>query len=257
MTAHHRYGDPTADAALRRILAEQWDLDVETAVPLSGGDDSAVWQVDGTFVVKVAAGTRTPAALSWSCDAAAALSMQVPEVVAPILTVTGATAFERVSVWPLIPGQVADRDDPAIRDQAADLLARLHRAAGPRRRGIVHGDFYRGNLLVDDGFIVGLIDWDEARVDDYVTEFAWATWEFAKAPDSTRMLAERADRFTDIYLTAGGPPFDPAAVIPLIRARLTEEIARSRARRRAGLPVDDAYEASEIEALQHLGGSCG
>ena len=43
-----------------------------------------------------------------------------------------------------------------------------------RARGIVHGDFYRGNLLVDDGFIVGLIDWDEARVDDYVTEFAWS-----------------------------------------------------------------------------------
>ena len=236
------------------ILAEHWGLDVDRAEALAGGDDSAVWRVSESFVVRVAPDTRRPESLLWTCDAAAALSADVPEVVAPILTSAGASAFGRVSVWPFVEGVAADRDDPAIRDQAAELLARLHGVGGRRRRGIVHGDFYRGNLLVDGGFIVGLIDWDEARVDDYVVELAWSMWEFAKSPDGTRLIDDRATRFESVYTDAGGPEFEPDDVVPLIRARLRLEIERSRARRAVGRPADEDYEASEIEALRHLGG---
>jgi aminoglycoside phosphotransferase (APT) family kinase protein len=240
------------DEKLLRTLAEHWDLDADRAEPLTGGDDCAVWRVSESLVLRVAADTRTPNQVLWSCDAAAALSEQVPEVVAPILTVHGATAHERVSVWPFVPGERADRDDPSIRDQAAELLARLHTVNGQRERGIVHGDYYRGNLLVDGGYIVGLVDWDEARVDNYVTEFAWSMWEFAKSPDGTTMLADRADRFAEVYRQVGGRSITIDEAIPWIRDRLAAEIERSRERRDAGLPADEAYEAAEIEALRNL-----
>ena len=122
------------DEKLLRTLAEHWDLDADRAEPLTGGDECAVWRVSESLVLRVAAETRTPKQVLWSCDAAAALSEQVPEVVAPILTVHGATAHERVSVWPFVPGERADRDDPSIRDQAAELLARLHTVNGQRER---------------------------------------------------------------------------------------------------------------------------
>jgi aminoglycoside phosphotransferase (APT) family kinase protein len=54
----------------------------------------------------------------------------------------------------------------ACQAEEARVLARLaaeaeHRLAG-FPRGFGHGDFYRGNLLVEEGRLVGVVDWDTA-----------------------------------------------------------------------------------------------
>jgi aminoglycoside phosphotransferase (APT) family kinase protein len=57
----------------------------------------------------------------------------------------------------------------ACPQEEAELLARLAERAEGRLadfpRGFGHGDFYRGNLLVEDGRLVGVVDWDTATPD--------------------------------------------------------------------------------------------
>lgn len=53
-------------------------------------------------------------------------------------------------------------DDPKPLTPLARLL-RSRLAGAPARCGMVHGDFSVSNLLVDDGRISGLIDWEDSR----------------------------------------------------------------------------------------------
>ena len=47
----------------------------------------------------------------------------------------------------------------------ADLAALRGRLAGHRApQSMVHGDFWPGNLLVDRGRVLGVIDWEHARL---------------------------------------------------------------------------------------------
>ncbi|HEY2792576.1 MAG TPA: aminoglycoside phosphotransferase family protein [Micromonosporaceae bacterium] len=195
---------------------------------------------------------------------------------------------DALSVWPYVDGVRLDREDPSARDAAARLLAALHRncalignAARPpsppesslpgdvtdvtdpqldeRLRawrstggwpyGGVHGDFFRGNVLCRDGRIVGLIDWDEARVDYVATELAWSVWEFAKARDGDRLRPDRAADFLRTYREAGGPAYPADMLGSFIRDRLRTEIHRSRRAAALGLPYDRDYEAAEVRAF--------
>lgn len=60
----------------------------------------------------------------------------------------------------------------------------------------VHGDPAHKNLLVRDGAIAGLIDWEWARLDWAAVEVAVAAWTFAEHDPSAFMRA---------YASAGGP----------------------------------------------------
>jgi aminoglycoside phosphotransferase (APT) family kinase protein len=42
------------------------------------------------------------------------------------------------------------------------LAERLTKEVSDLRRGFAHGDFFRGNLLVDEGRLAGVVDWDAA-----------------------------------------------------------------------------------------------
>jgi aminoglycoside phosphotransferase (APT) family kinase protein len=65
---------------------------------------------------------------------------------------------------PMIPFALRHLESVELRERAAAAVSRaLERVAC--RRGIVHGDFGTGNILVDDGRISGVIDW-EAAYDD-------------------------------------------------------------------------------------------
>ncbi|HVG46318.1 MAG TPA: phosphotransferase [Longimicrobium sp.] len=202
-----------------------------------------------------------------------------------------------VALFPRVPGRTLDRDDPAERDEAARLLARLHcvlpawPAARPRplnprtpalatareavvepadpeldrflahrvadpsvRRVPLHGDFYRGNLLVDGGRLTGLIDWDDSRIGSLESELAWSTWELAQAPPPGDGLDPvRAARFLAVYRERGGPASpDPAVLVPLIRANLRRELREAARMRAAGAEVDDSYAARALRAFNAL-----
>jgi aminoglycoside phosphotransferase (APT) family kinase protein len=193
-------------------------------------------------------------------------------------------------VFPFVEGTHPDVDeDTAL--QAAEVLAAMHRgiATGwsgppkPRRRpgpapGVgrrelldegldrwerslegrftrvpVHGDFYPGNLLVDDGRVAGVIDWSEADVDYWEQEVAWAAWEFGHSDSGDDLDDARAEAFMQAYLASGGPasvaaPFDP---LPWIRRRLRNE-ARTWFGDPRSVDARSAYHEAEVRALASL-----
>lgn len=56
----------------------------------------------------------------------------------------------------------ADLSDPGIGDAIRALGARLEADLAGVTRGFAHGDFWSGNLLVADGALCGVVDWDVA-----------------------------------------------------------------------------------------------
>jgi aminoglycoside phosphotransferase (APT) family kinase protein len=81
----------------------------------------------------------------------------------------GATASEPVSLAQMLDG-VADvigrrfDGEPGADADLADLADLRGRLTGHRTpQSIVHGDFWPGNLLVERGQVLGVIDWEAAR----------------------------------------------------------------------------------------------
>lgn len=267
------------------------------AVPIvDGGDECELWRLASSppVVVRASPAWRSLSELAYSHQAATAFG-SIPEVTCPLASADGSTLFmwnaRPVSVWPLVEGAPLDRENAALRGQAAALLARLHRTASqlviPERRsaapnadparsvlpdddldnwldrwrrhgatgepvGLVHGDFYRRNILCRGGQIVGLIDWDDTHHDLLIADLAWAIWELAKSSDGTRLLLDRADEFLTSYRAAGGPVRRSVALIPLIRIHLRYEVDRAEQAKSRGEPMDEGYQAAEITAFHRL-----
>jgi len=140
--------------------------------------------------------------------------------------------------------------------EMAPVLARAYErsrewlAAAPLLgRGAVHGDIYRGNLRVRDGRIVGIVDWEDARVDWPAWELANATWEVCKDEARNRLDPERSARFLDAYAEAEGPgelgPFDD-----LLRLRLVADALYSLTAGARGEPWSREYVEHLLRALE-------
>jgi Ser/Thr protein kinase RdoA (MazF antagonist) len=126
-----------------------------------------------------------------------------------------------------------------------ELVALL--ADPPRlREGIVHGDIYRANLLVREQHIVGVIDWEDARVDWPAWELANATWEVCKVGDV--LDAARADAFVDAYVDSGGPG-ETEPLAQLIRCRLVADALYSLTSKARGAAYDQGYVDHLVRAL--------
>jgi Ser/Thr protein kinase RdoA (MazF antagonist) len=242
--------------SLRDRLAESYGLRPTAADPVVGlGDEASVWRVDTEprLIARVSPCSRDVDQLTEAYELAEALADRVPEVTAPVRTVDGAVVAgwedRVVSVWPYIDGVFLDRHNRDQRTAAAGLLARLHRAGLdllkvtgdrlPSGRGLVHGDFYSRNLLCRQDRIVGIIDWDDVRIERLDAELAWVTWELAKAPAGDALIDDRAIELVAAYVRAGGPARPGPDFIPLIRERLAGELGGD----------DPEYDASLRAAL--------
>lgn len=148
-----------------------------------------------------------------------------------------------------LPGSGPIDDDLGDADLTDSIRRWKARDAVNYPLGLVHGDFYRRNLLCRDGTIVGIIDWDDVRYDWLITELAWATWEFSKNPAGDRIVADRAASFLVSYRKAGGPDYPPQLIAPLIRQRLRDEICQSRDAATRDEPHDAKYEAGQLRAF--------
>jgi Ser/Thr protein kinase RdoA (MazF antagonist) len=286
-------------------IKHRYGIAVEVESRLEGGYECEVLALAsdaGGLVLRVCPAWRTVGELAWAYDLAAHAAASITEAVAPLRGRDGSRVFgfggRPVAVFPRVAGRPLDRDDADERDQAARLLARLHRvlpawpAARPRpgslrqaerlaerdaiaepedaaldrflaarakdprvRRVPLHGDVYRGNLLVDGGRLVGLIDWDDSRVGSLEGELAWSVWELAQAPDGDGLDVARAERFLSVYAASGGPaPTELELLIPLIRANLRREVREAARARAAGGMVDEAYVARALRGFNVLGG---
>ena len=253
---------------------------------LPGGEESAAFRC-GDLVVRVGPTWRADAELEWTNEVALAAADEVAEAVAPLIRPDGTTVVRiddrPVTLWPFVEGVKADDRDEEIRLQAADLLARLHRALArlpwrPRPRSgapmeptpdlddhdldtwlaifdrdhpsttALHGDFYAGNVLVHDGRITALFDWDEALLGPPERELAWAAWEWGDCLASLDLGPALA--FVDAYRAAGGPArrIGEHDLRQLVRQRLRWESGYARANQ----PFDLEYESRQLRAFHRL-----
>jgi len=137
-------------------------------------------------------------------------------------------------------------DKPSPVRAAYDELVGFLSDPPPLARGVVHGDVYRGNVLVREGRIAGLVDWEYARVDWPAWELANATWEVCKVGDS--LDAARAREFVAAYVDAGGPA-ETEPLEQLVRGRLVVDLLYSLTSKARGEPFDPSYADHLLRAL--------
>jgi Ser/Thr protein kinase RdoA (MazF antagonist) len=223
---------------------------VATEAELDGGDEARTVRLSsrrGTFVLRIEPPWRTRRELEWVHAVATQAHGAVPQAVAPIQSNDGGTVLvwrERcASLFPFVDGIPLDREDRALRAEAARVLAAVHLALlswrgssrpgsiGPRRAeltdiaeledpelderwrsirdagaivGPTHGDYYPGNVLCRGGGLVGVIDWCEADVRPLALELGGASFEFCRNDDH-ELDPERTREFVHSYVAAGGP----------------------------------------------------
>ncbi|MBZ0295536.1 MAG: phosphotransferase [Anaerolineae bacterium] len=130
--ADHEAAQPQNDPELKSQLEHHFRQTFELPWQrLTGGYESDVWRV-GELVVRIGPAWRTDAELGWIHDLVRHCAATIPEVVAPLDAVDGRTWFRwqdrPVLVLPFVPGEQLNRDDDHQMQQAARLLARIHRA---------------------------------------------------------------------------------------------------------------------------------
>ena len=243
---------------LSDVVEEAYAIRADALLPLEGGYRNDLWHA-GEVVVRVE--RTTPASVAWEHSLLAHLAPRIDEVVTPLPSSSGSSFVQLgdavVSVWPYVDGRPARRRrDQAV--AAADLLARLHRAAGDWAggqrsgwqalpgdgpQGPIHGDVYPGNVLVRRGRIAGLVDWEESHVDLLAYDLANAVWEFCK--DKRKHDFDR--RLATTMLAAYGSELTPEELVPLIVARLRYELELW------GGPGNETYRRHLLRSLRNLG----
>jgi len=79
----------------------------------------------------------------------------------------------------------------------------------PTGRGIVHGDFRLGNLMVDGDGLAAVLDWELVHLGDPAEDLGWfcvRAWRFGASPPAAG-LGERRE-LLDAYAAAGGARVD-------------------------------------------------
>lgn len=165
-------------------------------------------------------------------------------------SIAGAWSAAKKPSRTAIPRSVNLRSD-LLADDDLDRWERSDRQEVPMHP--IHGDYYGGNLLVQDAQIEGVIDWSEADIAPREQEVAWATWEFCHSESDDALIESRAEEFLQAYIESDGPaqvasPFDP---IPWIRSRLRKEARAWFSDPRSEVEHSDYHEA-QLAALQGL-----
>lgn len=156
---------------------------------------------------------------------------------------------------PSAPTEVPLQNDPKyIQDPQLDTWYNQFMASENLKMGLMHGDYYRGNILCDGDVINGVIDWDELTYGEIIREIAWATWEQCHTESGDYLDIERARLFVTTYQGINNTlsSFEYKAIIPLIRYHLRYEIRRSFAAEEAGEDWDEDYRQQEIRAFNNL-----
>lgn len=133
-------------------------------------------------------------------------------------------------------------DEGRIRDELAAAWP------WPQRNpsGLLHGDFWPGNILWRDGRLVGVVDWEDAALGDPLADLAISRLDMLWALDMDAM-----ERFTEIYVALSGIDLDAlpcwdlcAALRPAgrISAWASASAASERMRERHRVFVAQAFE---------------
>jgi len=167
---------------------------------------------------------------------------------------TSAEKTSRPSSNPSRPTIIPIQADPKIiQDPALDAWYNQFVQRNDLILGMMHGDYYRGNILCRDDKIQGVIDWDECNYGVIIREVAWATWEMCQDEIGDELDTLKAMRFLYAYVQVYPEMLrEMNAIVPLIRYHLRYEIRRSIAMEEAGRDWDDVYRQAEIRAFNNL-----
>jgi len=209
---------PTPSSGARAILSQRQALDAVAGHPVCApkllwSDDTAENPFERPFIVMERIHGDVP--VGWhhlaeaerlavareSMDVLAALHEIDVEATplagsdpSPLMTLQGLIRlFERVA--PL----------PPVLEAGLWWLVR-HEPPAPQRRTIVHGDFRMGNMIVADGHLVGVLDWEMAAPGDPLVDVCWnfiPLWTLAEV-DEPPLL--------DLYASRAGIEIDPEHV---------------------------------------------
>lgn len=135
------------------------------------------------------------------------------------------------------------------RDEALELITKIGRTRSVTA-GLTHNDIFPGNVLVDDGHVTALLDWEEADLDWLVWDLASSIGPFCSTPGGA-LDGKAAQEYIDSYRLAGGrvPPEEDDLIVPLIRVKRILEVLRA--------PMDRhpqwEYQLANLRAYQVLG----
>jgi Ser/Thr protein kinase RdoA (MazF antagonist) len=93
--------------------------------------------------------------------------------------------------------------------------------------GLTHNDIFEGNVLVNQGRLSAVLDWEEADVDWLVWDLASSLWPFCADRDRLDQVA--VTEFLHSYRAAGGlvPPDEDDLIVRLVRTRRVLEVLRA------------------------------
>jgi Ser/Thr protein kinase RdoA (MazF antagonist) len=119
---------------------------------------------------------------------------------------------------------------PLIADARQDAIELITRTARIRKitRGVTHNDIFPGNVLLQDGQVTALLDWEEADIDWLVWDLACSMGPFCNTPAGDLDLSAKQD-FLDSYRAASGrvPPEEDDLIVPLLRVKRILEVLRA------------------------------
>jgi aminoglycoside phosphotransferase (APT) family kinase protein len=95
--------------------------------------------------------------------------------------VPGAARDPALAACELWEGELDRIGEPLPAVEAGLRWLRLNRPPPTERPGLVHGDFRLGNLIVDEGGLVAVIDWELCHAGDPVEDLGWLcirSWRF-------------------------------------------------------------------------------
>jgi len=147
---------------------------------------------------------------------------------------------------------IADRRKQITRERRyfQQWIADLARSARPLTTGLLHDDFHGGNLLVADGNVTALLDWDGCHPDWLGMDVANAVWEFCSDDESHTLDSTAAQAFLQAYTAAGGPVTDQEfdLLLPFIRCRRLIEILTAL----RGIATGEAWDESPDYLVHNL-----
>jgi len=209
LETHAARGAPPSQAALLNAAAKA-GAPVPAIVASGSGDDVLG---EGWIVAKALPGTTDPGAIL--------AGRGVPPAAALIESIAAAlAAVHRIPANPMLAPAV---EDPvallrAQYDQLGEPHATFELAFGalgarptPARRTLVHGDFRIGNLMVGQGGVTGVLDWELAHVGDPVEDLGWLcvpAWRFAR-PDLPAAGLGSREQLRAAYGRHAGVTVDP------------------------------------------------
>jgi Ser/Thr protein kinase RdoA (MazF antagonist) len=133
-------------------------------------------------------------------------------------------------------------------------VARL--AASGRRLQVapVHRDYHRRNMLVEEGRVTAVLDWEDCQIDGVVLELGRAVWEFCQCKRRHILLPARARAFLAAYQEAGGPvpETDFDLLLPFIRCTLLIDALTDLGNAEGGGAWDAGYTCHNLRSLENL-----